>query len=58
MASYIMLMKWTQTGIQQIKEDPERIERLRNIFKSVGGGLLVARVKDADNNVVGLRQQS
>jgi len=39
MASYIMLMKWTQTGMQEIKEDRERIERLRNIFKSVGGGI-------------------
>jgi len=26
--------------------------------KHVGGGLLVARIKDADGNVVGLRQQS
>jgi predicted enzyme related to lactoylglutathione lyase len=26
--------------------------------KEVGGGLLVAQVKDADGNVVGLRQQS
>ncbi len=26
--------------------------------KEVGGGLLIAQVKDADGNVVGLRQQS
>ncbi len=26
--------------------------------KDVGGGLLIAKVKDADDNVVGLRQQS
>ena len=26
--------------------------------KDVGGGLLIAKVKDADGNVVGLRQQS
>ncbi len=26
--------------------------------KKVGGGLLIAQVKDADGNVVGLRQQS
>ena len=37
MPTYIMLMKWTQAGIEQIKDDPQRIERLRNIFKSVGG---------------------
>ncbi|MGZ4916126.1 MAG: GYD domain-containing protein [Halobacteriota archaeon] len=28
---------WTQAGTEQIKDDPQRIERLRNIFKSVGG---------------------
>jgi uncharacterized protein with GYD domain len=37
MPSYILLMKWTQAGIERIKDDPQRIERLRNIFKSVGG---------------------
>ena len=37
MPTYIMLMKWTQAGMEQIKDDPQRIERLRNIFKSVGG---------------------
>lgn len=26
--------------------------------KDVGGGLLIARIKDSDGNVVGLRQQS
>jgi len=35
--TYIMLMKWTQEGMEQIKDDEQRIERLRNIFKSVGG---------------------
>ena len=37
MPSYIMLMKWTQAGIEQIKDDAQRIERLRDIFKSIGG---------------------
>jgi uncharacterized protein with GYD domain len=37
MPTYIMLMRWTQTGTEQIKDDPQRIQRLRNIFKSVGG---------------------
>lgn len=37
MPTYIMLMRWTQTGTEQIEDDPQRIQRLRNIFKSVGG---------------------
>jgi uncharacterized protein with GYD domain len=35
--TYIMLMKWTQAGMEQIKDDSQRIDRLRNICKSVGG---------------------
>ena len=37
MSVYIMLMKWTQTGKEQIKDDAQRIERLRSIFKTIGG---------------------
>ncbi|MGZ4882113.1 MAG: GYD domain-containing protein [Halobacteriota archaeon] len=36
---YITLMKWTQAGIENIKELPQRAEYARNIFKSVGGEL-------------------
>ena len=39
MPSYIMLMKWTQAGIQNIKDDAARIERLQNILTSVNGEL-------------------
>ena len=41
MPTYIMLMKWTQTGMEQIKDDAQRIERLRNIFKTIGGEIKV-----------------
>lgn len=34
-----MLMKWAQAGIENIKDLPQRIERARNTFKSIGGEL-------------------
>jgi uncharacterized protein with GYD domain len=37
--SYVMLLKWTQTGIEKVKDAPQRIERARNTLKSVGGDL-------------------
>jgi len=37
--SYIMLIKWTQAGIEKVKDTPQRIERTRNTIKSVGGEL-------------------
>jgi uncharacterized protein with GYD domain len=34
-----MLVKWTQAGMEKVKDAPQRIERTRNTFKSVGGAL-------------------
>ncbi len=37
MPTYILLVKWTQAGIQTAKEIPKRVEQSRDTFKSVGG---------------------
>ncbi len=34
-----MLMKITQAAIDTIKESPQRVQRARDIFKSIGGEL-------------------
>ncbi len=34
--NYIMLMKFTRAAIDMIKESPQRVQRARDIFKSVG----------------------
>lgn len=39
MHTYILLVKWTQVGIEKVKHAPQRIERARNTLKSVGGEL-------------------
>jgi predicted enzyme related to lactoylglutathione lyase len=39
---------------EMIEADAEVVQDV----KEVGGGLLIAQVKDADGNIVGLRQQS
>ncbi|MGZ4914503.1 MAG: GYD domain-containing protein [Halobacteriota archaeon] len=36
---YILLVKWTQAGIVKAKDIPQRLERSRNVIKSVGGEL-------------------
>jgi uncharacterized protein with GYD domain len=35
--TYVLLQKWTQAGIETVKDSPRRIERAKDIFKSVGG---------------------
>ncbi|MGZ7112203.1 MAG: GYD domain-containing protein [Halobacteriota archaeon] len=37
MPTYMMLAKWTEAGVKTINDVPERLERFRNIVKSVGG---------------------
>jgi len=37
--AYVMLVKWTQAGIEKVKHVPQRIEHARNTLKSVGGEL-------------------
>ncbi|MGZ4934692.1 MAG: GYD domain-containing protein [Halobacteriota archaeon] len=39
MPTHIMLIKWTQAGIEKVKDAPQRIERARNTFKAVCGEL-------------------
>lgn len=37
MPTYISLLNFTQKGIENIKESPARLERVRDAMKSVGG---------------------
>jgi uncharacterized protein with GYD domain len=39
MPSYVMLIKWTQKGIETVKDSPQRVELARNNLQSVGGNL-------------------
>ncbi len=37
MATYIMLINYTQQGIESIKESPERLDRAKELPQSLGG---------------------
>ena len=39
MATYITLLKYTDQGIKTIKESPSRLEKARQLLKSLGGEL-------------------
>ena len=39
MATYITLIRYTQQGIQNMKESPERLEKAKEIIKAAGGDL-------------------
>ncbi|MGZ5042873.1 MAG: GYD domain-containing protein, partial [Usitatibacter sp.] len=39
MATYVSFLKYTEQGIKNIKESPSRIEKARQLIKSLGGEL-------------------
>ena len=39
MPTYISLLRWTEQGIQNVKESPKRVEASRKAFEAAGGRL-------------------
>ena len=39
MTTYIMLAKWTEQGIRNAKESPQRLDKMRQLLKDMGGDL-------------------
>lgn len=39
MPTYISLLRWTQKGVENIKEGPARLDKAKEVLKSVGGEL-------------------
>jgi len=39
MATYIMLLKWTEKGIGSVKESPDRLEAAKKEFEAAGAEL-------------------
>ena len=39
MPTYIALLRWTDQGIQSVKESPNRVEAARQAFEAAGGRL-------------------
>jgi uncharacterized protein with GYD domain len=37
MTNYIMLAKWTDQGIRNAKESPQRVDKVRQLLKDMGG---------------------
>jgi uncharacterized protein with GYD domain len=39
MTTYIMLAKWTEQGIRNAKESPNRLDKMRRLLQEMGGDL-------------------
>jgi uncharacterized protein with GYD domain len=52
MASYVVLAKWTQQGIQGVSEAPERRAAAREVAKSLGATIKQAYMTMGDYDLV------
>ena len=39
MPTYITLFRWTQEGIEKVKESPDRLESAKHLYRELGGEL-------------------
>jgi uncharacterized protein with GYD domain len=39
MATYVTLLKWTEQGIREVKESPQRLDAAKEAFSAAGGRL-------------------
>lgn len=39
MTTYIMLVNWTETGIRNVKESPQRLDAAKKLLKDMGGDM-------------------
>ena len=37
MPTYVMLFRWTQQGVERVKESPARVDKAKELFQSMGG---------------------
>ena len=37
MATYVMLARWTEQGMRQVKDSPKRVDAARRVLKEMGG---------------------
>jgi len=55
MATYIALLKWTEQGIRDVKQSPQRLDAAKEAFRAAGGQMkdFYAVLGDYDMVVVG-----
>jgi uncharacterized protein with GYD domain len=37
MTTYVMLVKWTEQGMRQVKDSPKRLDKAKSALKEMGG---------------------
>jgi uncharacterized protein with GYD domain len=52
MTTYVMLVKWTEQGMRQVRESPARLDKARNALKEMGGEFKAFYMTMGDYDIV------
>jgi uncharacterized protein with GYD domain len=52
MTTYVLLVNWTEKGIQQVKESPRRLDAARKALKDMGGDFKAVFLTMGDYDMV------
>ncbi len=54
MSTYIVLINWTEKGVQQVKESPKRFEAGKKVLKDMGGDIKQIYLTMGDYDLVAI----
>ena len=54
MTTYVALMRWTEQGIRQVKDSPNRLDKARNALKEMGGQFKTVFMTMGDYDLVAI----
>jgi uncharacterized protein with GYD domain len=52
MTTYVMLVKWTEQGMRQVKESPKRLDKAKSALKEMGGEFKAVYMTMGDYDMV------
>ena len=52
MTTYIMLVNWTERGIQEIKKSPQRLDAAKKLLRNMGGEIKTVYMTMGDYDLV------
>ncbi|HEV3175011.1 MAG TPA: GYD domain-containing protein [Stellaceae bacterium] len=54
MATYVMLARWTEQGMRQVKDSPKRVDAARRVLKEMGGDFKAFYMTIGDYDLVAI----
>jgi len=52
MTTYVMLVKWTEQGMRQVKDSPKRLDKAKSALKGMGGAFKDFYLTRGDYDIV------